>query len=124
MTGIYRNRESSDSPGNEIFTLSGPNRGMAFEPGKLDHLLAEAVGGDSAVAGELRALFLASATMHVAALSQAGTIDVWRCEALKLQGLAASFAMAELMEVAARAAATGPDPLLLDAVADALAACR
>ena len=97
---------------------------MSFEPASLDHLLAEAVGAESTVAGELRALFLASATMHVAAMSQAYAVIPWREEALKLQGLAASFGMTALMEVAARAAHAGPDPLLLDAVADALAACR
>lgn len=97
---------------------------MSFEPASLDHLLAEAVGGDSTVAGELRALFLASATMHVAAMSQAHALTPWREEALKLQGLAASFGMTALMEAAARAAHAGPDPLLLDTVADALAACR
>lgn len=97
---------------------------MSFEPGSLDRLLADAVGGDSAVALELRALFLASATMHVAALSQATTIEHWRDEALKLQGLAASFGITALMEAAARAAGAGPDPLLLDALADALAECR
>ena len=97
---------------------------MSFEPGTLDHLLAETVGGDSAVAEELRALFLASATMHVAALSQATAVTPWRDEALKLQGLAASFGRTALMDVAARAASAGPDPILLDAVADALAECR
>ena len=97
---------------------------MSFEPATLDHLLAEAVGADSAVAGELRALFLASATMHVAALSQIQSVIPWREEALKLQGLAASFGMTALMDAAASAAHAAPDPLLLDAVADALAACR
>lgn len=97
---------------------------MSFEPGTLNKLLAESLGDDSAAAAELRALFLASATQHVATLSQAVAIDPWRHEALKLQGLAASFGMTDLMDVAARAAHAGPDPLLLDAVADALAACR
>ena len=97
---------------------------MSFLPGSLDHLLAEAVGDDGAVARELRALFLASATGHVAAMSCSAGIGPWRDEALKLQGLAASFGMTALMEMAARAAEAGPDPLLLDAVADALAGCR
>lgn len=96
---------------------------MSFEP-SLNHQLAEALGGDSAVAAELRALFLASATMHVAALSQAPAIESWRDEALKLKGLAASFGMTALMDAAARAADGDPDPLLLDAMADALADCR
>lgn len=97
---------------------------MSFEPGSLDRLLAEAVGEGSAAAAELRALFLASATGHVAAMSQASGLQGWREEALRLQGLAASFGRVELMEVAARAACAGPDPVLLDAVADALARCR
>lgn len=97
---------------------------MSILPGSLDHRLAETVGADSAVARELRALFLASATCHVAAMSQLAGVAQWRDEALKLQGLAASFGMTALMEVAARAASAGPDPLLLDAVADAVAGCR
>ena len=97
---------------------------MSFQPGSLDHLLAETVGGDGAVASELRALFLASATAHVAAMSKPAGIGHWRDEALKLQGLAASFGMTALMDVASRAARAAPDPLLLDAVADALAGCR
>lgn len=109
---------------NEIFTLFAPYAGMSFAPGHLDRILAETVGGDSKVAAELRALFLASATQHVAAMSLAAGVQSWRDEALKLQGLAASFGLGELMSVAARAADTGPDPLLLDAVAEALADCR
>jgi hypothetical protein len=97
---------------------------MSFLSGSLHQLLADAVGDDDAIAHELRALFLASATGHVAAMSQATGIEHWRVEALKLQGLAASFGMTGLMEAAARAAEAGPDPLLLDRVADALAACR
>jgi HPt (histidine-containing phosphotransfer) domain-containing protein len=97
---------------------------MSFSPGSLDHRLAETVGADSAVGRELRALFLASATSHIATMSQAAGIVQWRDEALRLQGLAASFGLTALMEVASRAASAGPDPLLLDAVADAVAACR
>ena len=111
-------------PGNEIFTLSVPYVAMSISPGILDRMLAETVGDDSKVAAELRALFLASATQHVAAMSQAAGVAAWRDEALKLQGLAASFGITHLMMVAARAAGAGPDPLLLDAVADALAECR
>lgn len=97
---------------------------MSFQPGSLDHLLAEVVGGDGAVAAELRALFLASATAHVAAMSRPAGSGQWRDDALRLQGLAASFGVTRLMEAASRAAHADPDPLLLDAVADALAECR
>jgi hypothetical protein len=97
---------------------------MSFMPRSLDRMLAETVGGDGRAAAELRALFLASATAHVAAMSQAQGAEHWRDEALRLQGLAASFGMTALMEAASRAVRSGPDPLLLDAVADALAGCR
>ena len=76
------------------------------------------------MAGELRALFLASATAHVAAMACPAGIRQWRDEALRLQGLAASFGMTRLMDMASCAAVAEPDPLLLDAVADALAECR
>ena len=97
---------------------------MLFQPGLLDHLLADAIGGDDGIVAELRALFLASATGHVAVLSQAADPGQWREEALKLEGLAASFGMTLLMQAAARAVRSGPDQAMLDAVADALAACR
>lgn len=109
---------------NEIFTRFAAYGGMSAEPASLDRLLAESVGEGSPAAAELRALFLASATGHVAAMSQADGAASWRQEALRLQGLAASFGVTALMAAAARAADGGPDPLLLDAVADALAACR
>lgn len=97
---------------------------MTIDPGTLDRLLADAVGADSDIAADLRALFLASATQHLAGLSQAKDDGVWRDEALRLQGLAASFGVLELMQLAARAAAAGPDPALLDALADSIADCR
>jgi len=120
----YRNCESRTSLANEIFTGRAANDAMSFEPRKLDRLLAEAIGDDLAVAAELRALFLASATAHVAALSQAADVHDWREEALRLQGLAATFGVSELIDAARAAAASAPDRHLLDAVADAIAACR
>lgn len=123
MPFYYRSPGRDDRGRNQIFTLSVVNADM-LEPGSLNKKIAEAVGAGSSAAAELRALFLASATMNLAALSQAETAEPWREEALKLQGLAASFGMTDLMEVAARAAESGPDPLLLDEMAEALAACR
>ena len=97
---------------------------MTIDPGMLDRLLADAVGADSGIAAELRALFLASATQHLAALSQADKRQPWRDEALRLQGLAASFGVNELMDLAARAAQSGPDPVLIEALADSIVGCR
>lgn len=97
---------------------------MTIDPGTLDHLLADAVGPDSAVAADLRALFLASATQHLAAMSQPSSPAAWREEALRLQGLAASFGLIELADQAAEAAASAPDAAMLDQLACSLADCR
>ncbi len=97
---------------------------MSFEPGKLSELLGEALGEDASLAAELRALFLASATGHVAAMTELSDAARWRDEALKLQGLAASFGIAPLIALAADAAKAAPDTALLDGLARAVAACR
>ena len=97
---------------------------MSFEPANLRHLLAEMLGEDNALTSELRALFLASATGHVAALSTAADRDAWRNEALKLQGLAASFGVTPLLALATEATNRSPDGDLLDRIACALADCR
>jgi hypothetical protein len=96
---------------------------MSFEP-TLDRQLAEALGDFSPLIAELRATFLASATGHVAALSLATDIETWRSEAARLQGLAASFGMIDLMQKAGDALRSGPDAALLDRIATALGACR
>mgnify|MGYP000453362542 CR=1 FL=1 len=97
---------------------------MTIDPGTLDRLLADAVGPDSAVAADLRALFLASATQHLAAMSQPSSPAAWREKALRLQGLAASFGLIELADQAAEAAASAPDAAMLDQLACSLADCR
>jgi hypothetical protein len=98
---------------------------MTIDPGTLDRLLADAVGPDSAVAADLRALFLASATQHLATMSQSASPAAWRDEALRLQGLAASFGVVELAGQAAEAAAAAvPDAVLLNRLARSLADCR
>lgn len=97
---------------------------MSFEPANLRTMLAEMLGEDAGLAAELRALFLASATGHVAAMSATTDRDAWRGEALRLQGLAASFDIAPLMALASEAATSAPDGELLDRIAGALAACR
>lgn len=97
---------------------------MTIDPGTLDRLLADAVGPDSAVAADLRALFLASATQHLAAMSQPSSPATWREEALRLQGLAASFGLIELADQAAEAAASAPDAAMLDQLACSVADCR
>lgn len=96
---------------------------MSFQP-TLDRQLAEALGDFSPLIAELRATFLASATGHLAALSLATDVATWQGEAARLQGLAASFGMTDLMRSAAAALQSAPDPALLDRIATALAACR
>lgn len=98
---------------------------MAQDPGKLESVLAQAVGDDPVLVAELRAAFLASATQRIAALSMASTGDVWRSEALRLEGLAASFGLTGLLEIAVEAAElAGPNTPMLDRIAEAIAACR
>ena len=97
---------------------------MSFEPANLHHILSEMLGEESGIAAELRALFLASATGHVATMSTLSDRESWRNEALKLQCLAASFGITALMALATEAAAAAPDADLLDGLARAVADCR
>ncbi|WP_246152633.1 Hpt domain-containing protein [Sphingomonas montanisoli] len=82
-------------------------------PQELDRLLAEAVGGSPAILAALRADFLGSAMAQLAALEMADNVDSWRDAAHKLQGLAASFGLNDLMWLAAATARAKPSPALI-----------
>jgi hypothetical protein len=97
---------------------------MTFMTSKLDRMLADTLGEDDGLRAELRAHFLASATELVAALSTAQDATEWRDAALRLQGLAASFGMTDLMVLAGEATRQASSPPLLAAIARALATCR
>jgi hypothetical protein len=94
---------------------------MSFMPGELDRLLAEAVGESPAILDGLRADFLASAAAHLAAMERASTSAGWRDAALRLQGLAASFGLVDLMWLAAATARATPTPAMLEPIRRALA---
>ncbi|WP_380877633.1 hypothetical protein ACFB49_13620 [Sphingomonas sp. DBB INV C78] len=90
---------------------------MMYDPGALETALAAAVGSDPALVAELRTVFLASARGHADALDRASGAAEWRIAALRLQGLAASFAAVDLMALAERAATGTPsDPTVVAAI--------
>jgi len=96
---------------------------MAYDPGALDAALAAAVGDDPTLVAELRVAFLASAEGHARALARAANREEWQAAAWRLQGLAASFGVPALMELAHKAAASAVgDPAILRRIGRALAA--
>ncbi|RVT92439.1 Hpt domain-containing protein [Sphingomonas crocodyli] len=86
---------------------------MSYMPQDLDRLLAEAVGASPHILASLRADFLGSALAQLAALETAETVENWRDAAHKLQGLAASFGLTDLMWLAAATARAKPSPALI-----------
>lgn len=86
---------------------------MSYMPQELDRLLAEAVGGSPAILAALRADFLGSAQAQLVALETAEDVDSWRDAAHKLQGLAASFGLTDLMWLASATARARPAPALV-----------
>ena len=86
---------------------------MSYMPHELDRLLAEAVGESPAVLEALRADFVESARAQLAILEAAQDVESWRDAAHKLQGLAASFGLTDLMFLAAATARAKPSPALV-----------
>lgn len=94
---------------------------MAFDPGTLTSALSVAAGDDSGLIAELRAAFLESARHHVDLLSRSRCDANWRLAAQRLKGLAASFGMEELVELAIEAEAGAPgDPVVQRKIATAI----
>jgi HPt (histidine-containing phosphotransfer) domain-containing protein len=87
---------------------------MSFDSGPLDRYISSAVGDDPAVAAELRATFVASAT-ELADLLQRSRCDAnWSMAALRLKGLAATFGVIPLIQLAEQAMAGAPgDPAVI-----------
>jgi HPt (histidine-containing phosphotransfer) domain-containing protein len=95
---------------------------MAYDPGALDKTLAAAAGDDPSLVAELRSAFFQSAQRHVSALHNAVNDQQWQVAAWRLKGLAASFGVMDLMELANGAAEGVPfDKTLLERVDKALA---
>lgn len=95
---------------------------MAYDPGALDKTLAAAAGDDPSLVAELRSAFFESAQRQVSALHNAVNDQQWQVAAWRLKGLAASFGVVDLMDLANRAGEGVPfDKALLQRIDKALA---
>lgn len=95
---------------------------MAFDPGTLSSALAAAAGDDGALIADLRGVFLESARNHADLLGRSRCDANWHLAAGRLKGLAASFGMNELVDLAVAADTGAPgDPVVQRRIAQALA---
>lgn len=95
---------------------------MSYDPGALDSALAAAVGDDPALVADLRYAFLESAQRQVDLLERARCDANWQIAAWRLKGLAASFGVIGLMNLAEEAARSVPgDPVMLRKLKAAIA---
>lgn len=87
---------------------------MSFDSGPLDRYLSAAVGGDAAMAHDLRGAFVDSARELSDLMRRARCDANWRIAALRLKGLSATFGIVPLIELAEEAMAGAPgDPAVL-----------
>lgn len=95
---------------------------MAFDPGSLTSALSVAAGEDDALIAELRAAFLESARRHTDLLARSRCDANWTLAAGRLKGLAASFGMDGLVDLALEAEAGAPgDPVVQRKIAQGIA---
>lgn len=81
---------------------------MSYQPTAFDATLTSAAGSDTALADELRAIFLSSARRQADLLRRSRCDANWRMAALRLRGLAASFHADDLLDLADAALAAAP----------------
>lgn len=94
---------------------------MAFEPGTLISALSVAAGDDGMLIAELRSAFLEGAERHVDLLGRSRCDANWLLAAGRLKGLAASFGLTELVELALEAESGAPgDPVVQRKISRAL----
>ena len=90
---------------------------MAYESGTLDATLAAAAGHDVALLAELRSALVESAQRQLDLLRRARCDGNWQVAAMRLKGLAASFHVEELQELAEEALVAAPgEPTVLDRI--------
>ena len=98
---------------------------MSFDSGPLDRYLTAAIGDDPAMAADLRGVFTQSARDLSDLMRRARCDANWNVAALRLKGLAATFGIISLIELAEEAMAGAPgDPAVLrqiNAAIDAIA---
>lgn len=94
---------------------------MAFESVHIDTVLAAAIGDDPALNADLRHAFLQSAQEHLRTLAHSTSVPEWHMAALRFKGLCVGFGIAQLSDLADRAAvAPKGDPGLLRKINAAL----
>ncbi|RDC60031.1 hypothetical protein HME9302_01230 [Alteripontixanthobacter maritimus] len=81
---------------------------MVQEDGAFDSTLAAAAGDDPALHAELRAAFAESLAGHIDLLSRARCDGNWVVAAQRIKGLAASFHVLPLMDLADAAVSSAP----------------
>jgi len=87
---------------------------MSFDSGPLDRYLTAAVGDDAAMALDLRNAFTGSARDLADLMRRARCDANWNVAALRLKGLAATFGIIPLIQLAEAAMAGAPgDPAVL-----------
>ena len=96
---------------------------MSFDSGPLDRYLTAAIGDDPAMAPDLRGVFADSARELADLMRRARCDANWEMAALRLKGLAATFGIIPLIELAEEAMAGAPgDPAVLRRINAAIAA--
>ncbi|MBJ7439709.1 MAG: Hpt domain-containing protein [Sphingopyxis sp.] len=87
---------------------------MSFDSGPLDRYLSAAIGDDPVMARDLRSAFTDSARDLADLMRRARCDANWEVAALRLKGLAATFGIISLIQLAEQAMAGAPgDPLVL-----------
>ncbi|MEZ5708838.1 MAG: Hpt domain-containing protein [Blastomonas sp.] len=94
---------------------------MAYETGSLDVALNAVVGDDQALMAELRQAFISSAERQIDLLQRSRCDANWHFAALRLKGLAASFGVGQVIELADQALEGAPgDPVVLRSLQQAV----
>jgi hypothetical protein len=87
---------------------------MAFATFDLDATIAAAAGEDTALLGELRAVFSESLARQIDLLRRARCDGNWNVAAMRLKGLGASFNAPDLVRLADRALDGAPgEPVVI-----------
>lgn len=94
---------------------------MSFDSGPLDRYISAAVGDDPALSMDLRTIFCDSARELNDLMKRARCDANWHVAALRLKGLAATFGVIPLIQLAEMAMAGVPgDPALLRNIEQAI----
>ncbi|KTE17621.1 hypothetical protein [Sphingopyxis sp. H115] len=94
---------------------------MSFDSGPLDRYLSAAIGDDRAMALDLRSAFTGSARDLADLMRRARCDANWEVAALRLKGLAATFGIISLIQLAEEAMSGAPgDPAVLRQINQAI----